>query len=287
MPTRSDLATVWRRPEDKVTSVITPHCQPGDSKISRMAPARNVVISALTGRGYDALTICIVLWFAWMPVVSAQDKSPAAAPSNLAGVYRTIPNGMTLPGGLKNSGSPGEIPLLPRAAEQMKTVNLKNDPWRTCQPIGQFRMMAKERTTVELAPVPGMFMILYQDVAHGLFRPVYLNRAHIEGPVTAADPAIEATKGTWFGDSVGHMEGDTLVIDTTGLNTRTWLNDTGAQHSDALHLIERIRPVRGGQYLEYKVTAEDPMVLAKPYTYTRYFEKLNAEIAEDICRDEE
>jgi hypothetical protein len=79
----------------------------------------------------------------------------------------------------------------------------------------------------------------------------------------------------------------TLVIDSTGFNTRTWLNDRGAQHSDALHLVERIRPVLGGKYLEYKMTADDPMALAKPYTYTRYFEKLNAEIEENICQDEE
>jgi len=92
---------------------------------------------------------------------------------------------------------------------------------------------------------------------------------------------------TWMGDSVGHWEGDTLVVDTIGFNTRTWLNDAGAPHSEALHLVERIRPIRGGQVLEYKMIAEDPMALAKPYTYTRYYEKLNTEIADDICRDEE
>lgn len=228
----------------------------------------------------------ISLWFASIPAVFAQGTVPSAL-TNLAGVYRSIPNSATLPGSLKNSGSPNEIQLQPAAAERMKTVNPKGDPWRTCQPVGQFRMMAKEGATVEFAPVPGMFVILYEDVAHGLFRPVYMNRGHLEGPVVAADPAIAATNGTWFGDSVGHMEGDTLVIDTTRFNDRTWLNDAGAQHSDALHLIERIRPILGGQYLEYRMTAEDTMTLAKPYTYTRYFEKRNAEIAEDICRDAE
>jgi hypothetical protein len=52
---------------------------------------------------------------------------------------------------------------------------------------------------------------------------------------------------------VGRWEGDTLVVDTTGFNDKTWLNEEGAQHSDALHLVERIRPVLGGQYLEYKM----------------------------------
>ena len=63
--------------------------------------------------------------------------------------------------------------------------------------------------------------------------------------------------------------------------------DAGAQHSEALHLLEEIRPILNGKYLEYRVTAEDAMALAKPYTYTRYFEKVKAEIKEDVCEDEE
>jgi len=192
-----------------------------------------------------------------------------------------------LPGGLKNSGSPSEIALLPQAAAQMKSVNPKDDPWRTCQPVGQFRMMAREGTKVELISEKGMLAMLFEDVAHGLLRTIYLNRGHLERPVAPPDLAIEASTGMWFGDSVGRWEGDTLVVDTTGFNTRTWLNDAGAPHSEALHTVERIRPIRGGQFLEYKMTAEDPMALAKPYTYTRYYEKLNSEIAEKICVDEE
>jgi hypothetical protein len=236
-------------------------------------------------RSLVRLVFVAAIFAACMPAAYAQ-RGPDTPP-NLAGVYWSIPNGATLPGGLKNSGSPAEIPLLPKAAQQMRTVSPKDDPWRACQPVGQFRMMAREGTKVELAPVKGMLVMLYEDVAHGLMRTIYLNRGHIEGPVAAPDPNIEASKGTWFGDQVGRWEGDTLVIDGTGLNTRTWLNDAGAQHSEALHLVERIRPIRGGQYLEYKMTVEDPMALAKPYTYTRYFEKLNSEIEEDICHDEE
>ena len=56
------------------------------------------------------------------------------------------------------------------------------------------------------------------------------------------------------------------MVETTGFNEKTWLNDAGAQHSDALHLAERIRPIRSGAFLEYRVTAEHPRALAKPYT---------------------
>jgi len=219
-------------------------------------------------------------------LANAQQTTP-----NLSGVYQSIPNSVTLPGGLKNSGSPGEIWLTPAAAAQMKTIDLKDDPSRHCTPVGQFRMMAREGVKVEFAPVKGMLVMLYEDVSHGLMREVYFNREHLSGPVAVADSNTEAPKGYWFGDNIGRWEGSgenaTLVIDSRNFNSRTWLNDKGAQHSESLHLVERIRPIMGGKYLEYKMTAEDPEALAKPYTYTRYFEKVNAEIQENVCREDE
>lgn len=247
--------------------------------------------AATTGSGPARIFTLVAALLATLPC--AAQTAPKAAP-NLQGVYQAIPASATLPGGRKNQGSPSAISLLPEAAKQAKAFDLKRDPWKLCQPVGQFRMMAREGTKVEFTPEKTVFAMLYEDVAHGLMRTIYLNRGHIEGPVAAPDPNIEASKGTWFGDQIAHWEntgnaGDkaTLVIDSTGFNTRTWLNDHGAQHSDALHLIERIRPILAGKYLEYKMTAEDPMTLAKPYTYTRYFEKLTAEIEENVCQDKE
>jgi hypothetical protein len=198
------------------------------------------------------------------------------AQPNLQGVYQSIPNRTTLPGGLKNAGSPAAISLLPQAAQQAKSIDLKKDPWKACQPVGPFRMMAKEQTKIELVQVSGMIVMLFEDLSHGMSRTIYLKRGH---------PAKHEL--TWLGDSVGKWEGDTLVVDTTGFNDRTWLNEEGAQHSDALHLVERIRPLLDGQYLEHKMTAEDPQTLAQPYSYTRYFKKLDTEVMDDPCQDEQ
>ena len=198
------------------------------------------------------------------------------AQPDLQGVYQSIPDRTTLPGELKNAGSPAAISLLPEAAKQAKSVDLKKDPWKTCQPVGPFRMMAKEQTKIELVPVSGMIVMLFEDLSHGMSRTIYLKRGH---------PA--KLEPTWLGDSVGKWEGDTLVVDTSGFNDQTWLNEEGAQHSDALHLVERIRPVLGGQYLENKMTAEDPKTLAKAYTYTRYYKKLDTEVMDDPCQDEQ
>jgi hypothetical protein len=195
------------------------------------------------------------------------------APPDLTGVYQAIPNAKVLPDGRGNQGSPTEIALRPGA----RTVDPRQDPAKVCQVIGPFRMMARDDTRIEIVPEAWMIVVLFEDTARGHLRTLHLNRPH---PSSFAE-------GTWLGDSSAHWEDDTLVVDTIGFNDRTWLNDQGAQHSDALHLIERIRPILSGKYLEYKVTADDPKALAKPYTYTRYYEKVKSEIKEDICEDEQ
>ena len=222
------------------------------------------------------LVIMIPLVFA--PRIMAQQArqtQPPAVP-DLQGVYQSIPDSMTLPGGLKNAGSPAAIELLPEAARQAKSIDLRQDPSKMCQPVGPFRMMAAKQTKIELVPVSSMIVMLFEDLSHGMMRTIYLKRGH-----------KPKTEPTWLGDSVGRWEGNTLIVDTIGFNDQTWLNDGGAQHSEALHLVERIRPVLAGQYLEYRVTAEDPKTLAKPYSYTRYYKKLDSEIMDDPCEDEQ
>ena len=75
---------------------------------------------------------------------------------------------------------------------------------------------------------------------------------------------------TWFGDSVGRWEGDTLVIDTVNFNGRTRLDTIGHPHSDRLHVVQRFsRPDLG--HINYEVTIDDPKTFTKPWTNTRTF----------------
>lgn len=230
----------------------------------------------------------LVLGACWLSSVGGQTTANLGIPPDLTGTYESISNGRTLPGGLANSGSPREVALLPWAAQQMKTVDLKDDPWRMCQPAGQFRMMALEHNKIELAQTDDIMMMLFEDIAHGLMRTIYLKRGHaLNAAGQDDDSGARPSRSKWLGDSVGRWDGDTLIVDSIGFNTRTWLNDAGAPHSEALHLVERIRPIQGGQFLEYKMTAEDSMALAKPYSYARYYEKVDAEIEADLCQDQE
>lgn len=226
-----------------------------------------------------------VAWLVGIPLVAgsiiftraAVAQSTKTTVPDLTGVYELLPNSVTLPGGLKNAGSPEEISLQPAAAAVAKSRDLSLDTAKDCQIIGPFRMMAREGNKIDLLPslLTGRIFMLFQDYHLGHWREIFLDRPH--------DPKREPT---WMGDSIGRWEADTLVVDTANFNEYTWLNGAGAPHSDALRLIERYRLVRGGEYLEAKVTAEDPKVLTKPYTYTRYYQKVNTEIPQDVCTDD-
>jgi hypothetical protein len=70
---------------------------------------------------------------------------------------------------------------------------------------------------------------------------------------------------SWMGWSVGHWEGDALVVDVTGQNDRTWLDRAGSHHSDQIHVVERYT-LLGPNHIQYEATIEDPAVLTEPFT---------------------
>ncbi len=69
----------------------------------------------------------------------------------------------------------------------------------------------------------------------------------------------------WMGDSRGHWEDDTLVVDVIHFNDRTWFDRAGNFHSEALHVVERYTPI-GPDHLRYEATIEDPNVFTRPWT---------------------
>jgi len=103
-------------------------------------------------------------------------------------------------------------------------------------------------------------------------RRIYMNVPHSENP-----------KPSWYGESVGRYEGDALVIDTIGFNNRTFVDNFRTPHSDKLHLIERLRLVEGGQFLEAEVFIEDPAVFLKPLHVTKRSRRVEATLAEWRC----
>jgi hypothetical protein len=78
-------------------------------------------------------------------------------------------------------------------------------------------------------------------------------------------------KPTWYGESVGHYEGDTLVIDTIGQNDKTFVDNFRTPHTDKVHVIERIRMIDGGKKLEIHATVSDPDTFVQPWQGTRQY----------------
>jgi hypothetical protein len=103
-------------------------------------------------------------------------------------------------------------------------------------------------------------------------RRVYLNQAHSENP-----------KPTWYGESVGHYDGDTLVIDTIGFNNKTFVDNFRTPHSEKLHVIERLRLVESGKFLEAEILIDDPEVFLKPLHVTKRLRRVEARLAEWRC----
>lgn len=91
---------------------------------------------------------------------------------------------------------------------------------------------------------------------------------------------------SWMGHAIGHWEGDTLVVDTVGMTDKSWLDTAGHPHSDALHVVERIRRVDHDN-LENTLTFDDPKTYTRPWT-SRIIYKLRPDwsLREDIaCED--
>ena len=146
----------------------------------------------------------------------------------------------------------GEIPYLPAAREKKKANfehRVTEDPEIKCFLPGVPR--------ATYMPYP--FQIFHSGQAiffayeyAGAVRNIYLK-----------DPGPPQSD-SWMGQSVGHWERDTLVIDVTNLDERTWFDRAGDFHSDALHVVERYTP-QGPDILSYEATIEDPKVFSRPW----------------------
>ena len=85
-------------------------------------------------------------------------------------------------------------------------------------------------------------------------------------------------KTTWYGESIGHYEGDTLVVDTIGLDDRTWIDGYATPHTTQLHVIERFRLIDGGENLELNVHVEDPGAFTMPWDAIQRYRQYEAAV---------
>jgi hypothetical protein len=150
------------------------------------------------------------------------------------------------------------------------------DPTAACFPSGMPRVI-RNPYPFEWVVTPKVVYSLHEQNIAGTRRIFTDGRGH---------PKDDDLQVTYNGHSIGHWEGDTLVVDTIGINANSVFDSTGIPHSDKIHVKERIRKV--GDKMEDQVTVEDPLAFAKPWTITRTYTnhaKEGWEIKEYLCQE--
>jgi len=222
-------------------------------------------------------------------IVVGAPAAPAAAQSGGRegrggrGAGGQIGGGEGAGGGGQRGGATTEpwIPFQPWAAafyNYNSQNNSKYDPEGYCLPPGGPRLFATPYP-MEIIQQPELkrIVMIFEGGTH-VWREIHMDgRQHLKN---------EAIKGqTWLGDSVGHWDGDTLVVDVVGFNEGTWLDYFGHPHTDQMHIIEKYsRPNKGT--LHYEATIDDPGAYTRQWTVAWDIPwNATGELQEYICQE--
>ncbi|HWF06893.1 MAG TPA: hypothetical protein VG297_00440 [Bryobacteraceae bacterium] len=170
------------------------------------------------------------------------------------------------------------LPLKPAAAELLKkrkAENSKDNPDAHCLPLGlmQLHLHPQPRKIIQS---PAVTTILYE--AQAGVRQIFTDGR----PLPPKD-----VQPWWYGYSIGHWDGDTLVVETTGFRDDVWLDVNGSPLTNAGKMIEKFRRPNFG-HLEIEVTIDDPSQYTKPFTVKVNQQiMLNTDLIEFICSENE
>src|SRR6266567_8033064 len=129
----------------------------------------------------------------------------------------------------------------------------RDDPWTVqCLPAGPRLILTGGNGAARIIQTPAILVILYEELSYRLI--------FLDGRELPKDP-----NPSWMGYSVGHWDGDTLVVESTGFNERSWLDMGGHPHTDSLRTTERYRRTSFG-HMDLQVTFDDPKAYARPWT---------------------
>jgi hypothetical protein len=192
------------------------------------------------------------------------------------GLEKHTDNGLTPPGRGVIIDPPGsKLPMQPWAVQEKAERNRPergyDDPTAHCFPAGVPRSMYVP-TSFYLVQTSDYLVILHERIA---WRIIPLHER----------PHLPDTMRLWQGDSVGHWQGDTLVVETTNLNGKTWLNEVGEIVSYAEHVVERFTPA--GDAINYEATVTDPVVYTRPWTIALPLRRDKGMLYEAACHEED
>jgi hypothetical protein len=170
----------------------------------------------------------------------------------------------------------GKLPMQPWAVEETASRNLTergyDDPTAHCFPAGVPRSFYVP-SAFQIVQTPDYVVFLHERVAWRIVP-------------TDGRKHLPDTMRLWQGDSVGHWEGDTLVVDSTNFNGKTWLNEGGEVISYAEHVVERFTPT-GPDNIDYEATVTDPVVYTRPWTVAYPMRRQKGDLIESACHEED
>lgn len=173
---------------------------------------------------------------------------------------------------------PGGLPFTPWAQALRKSrasANNKDNPDAHCLPLGlmQLHLHPQPRKIIQ---TPNLIVILYE--ANSGVRQIFMDGRKL--PNNDPEP-------WWYGYSIGHWDGDTLVVETTGFRDDVWLDVEGSPLTSSGKMTERFTRTDYGN-LEIVVTVEDPKAYTKPWTVKVHQRiMLNTDLIEFICQENE
>ena len=194
-----------------------------------------------------------------MPNLTAPAPHTADGKPDLSGLWQRISPKYAI--NIAADLKPGEVQPSAQALVKHRMEDLGKDHMGLqCLPWGPNQINSDRKAKIIQAP--GLIVMLDEDLT---YRQIFLDGRKLE-----TDP-----NPSWMGYSVGHWDGNTLVVESNGYNDRTWLDRDGHPHTEALRMTERYRR-RDFGHLDIEVTLNDPAVYARPWTVA-----LNADLAPD------
>ena len=181
---------------------------------------------------------------------------------------------------LDNLAGPGvNVPMLPWAEavwKERQANSGRDKPQVRCLPHGIPDGMLVSTIPFKILQTPRELAVLQEEFNsyHQIFT---------DGRSLPVDP-----EPAWYGYSIGHWDGDTLVVETAGFKEGSWLDNGGHPHTDALHMIRRLHRVNFGS-MDMEVHIDDPKAYPKPWDAATVHFKLLAdmELIEHLCENEQ
>lgn len=162
--------------------------------------------------------------------------------------------------------------IVKRRGEAARAGKPPTSPQEVCEHSGVPNVFTLP-APLQVVQTPDKVTLLFQR-DHQVRR-VYLNESHSTNPPR-----------TWYGESVGHYEGNTLVIDTIGMNAKTPIDFFGTPHSESLHVVERFRVINEGRQMEIVFTVSDPNAFTSEWAGRVVYNRSDVvQLAEEVCAE--